>query len=293
MNLLESLHGIVHGDVHNFISKLAHGVWDLFSVMNGNPDLGNYGLRFGISIFFALNLLVVLQLRTKLTLDVKHLVAFVGGVFLLVRYVCMMGFEWGWQIGLYDDWVIHFLFPPLEHFFYGLFFICMGYYSLNAYNYYPGILRRIIPYIPAGIICYFVWATMAWKEFFLSRLPAVSAYREGSSDWLSHALIATLCFYCVMVAIKQYKRYYCFLSAFWTLAFLEHFIRAIAFYNNYEPSELATIFHAMATWSLPLLTLHFTNAYVLRLGEVRERRKLWEAPCVDCPKPENQKELYL
>lgn len=289
LTYLDTIHAIIHGDGTSFMSVLIRGLWDIFSVTNGNPDTANYGIRFSISIFFTLFLLVILQLRAKMTLDIKHLIAFIGAVLLLIRYVLMMGFEWGWQIKLYDDWIIHFLFPPLEHFFYMMFFCCTAYYSLNAYNYYPGAIRRIIPYIPISLVAFFIYATIEWKTLFMSKLPAITKYVSAESDWQSHAIIFVIALYCFMVAIKQYKRYYCFLSAFWTITLIEHGIRTVCFYYHYEPAELATIFHAMQIWALPLLILHFTNAYVMRIGEPKERRRPpWTIPCEDCPKPEDE-----
>lgn len=288
----ETLHRIISGETFCFMEKLIFGLWQIFSQVNGNPEIGNYGIRFAIGIFFSIFLMAILQLRAKLSYDRKHLVAFIGANLLLFRYTLMMGFEWGWQINLYTDWIVHFLFPPLEHFFYMMALGCFGYYSLNAYGYYPGVLKRILVYIPIGISLFFVYATVSWKMFFLKKLPEVTPYMMINADWQSHLIIALAAGYCVVIAIKQYKKYFCFLSAFWTLTFIEHFCRSVAFYNQWEPAEVATIFHAMALWSIPLLILHFTNAYVLRIGEPRERRRPpWEPPCPDCVQPDNRDEV--
>jgi len=198
----------------------------------------------------------------------------------------MMGFEWGWQIQLYDDWMMHFLFPPLEHFFYMLSLGCFAYYSLNTYEYYPGLLKRILVWIPVSLTAFFIYSTILWKQYFISHLPEITEYNAVASDWLSHVIIAVTALYIIFVAIKKYKKYFCFLSAFWTITFIEHSLKAYSYYIHDEPAELATIFHAMALWSIPLLILHFTNAYVLRIGEPKERRRPpWEI-CDDCVHPE-------
>lgn len=284
------LHQYASGEIKTPLGILSKGLWDIFSLVNGNPEVTNYGIRFSLMLFFAFFLIVVLQLRTKMIFDKKHIVAFVGALFLIFRIVTMMGFEWGWQIGLYDDWILHLLSPPLEHLWNMLFFGCMGYYTLNIYDYYPGILKKILWSIPTSILLFFVYSSIAWKQFFFENLPNIPKYNQCSVDWQTHLILATISLYIVIIAILKYKKFHMFLSAFWTITFLEHFIRFIAFYNGYEPSELATIFHAMSTWSLPLLILHFINAYIIRNEVPRERRKNMNNTelfirCNDCLKP--------
>jgi hypothetical protein len=272
--IFDVAHAYVSGDINTTFGKLAKGFWDVFSSVNGNPESGNYGVRFALMLFFAVFLISVLQLRTKIIYDKKHIVAFVGSLFLIFRIVTMMGFEWGWQIDLYDDWVLHFLSPPLEHFWNLLFYGCIGYYTLNIYDYYPGILKKILWAIPVSICAFFVYSSITWKIFFLSHLPEISQYTQCSADWQNHFIVSVLSFYIFIIAIKKYKKYHCFLSAFWTLVFIEHFLQFVFYYNGYEAAELTTIFHAISIWSLPLLILHFINAYIIRSEIPRERRGL-------------------
>jgi hypothetical protein len=290
IDCVASLHAIVSTEAYCFVEKLIYGFWQIFSTVNGNPEIGNFGIRFCLGIFFSIFLMFVLQMRVKILLDKKHLIAFIGVTLLLIRYLVMLIFEWGWQINLYDDWTLHFLYPPLEHFFYMMFFGCMGYYSLNAYGYYPGLLRRILLWIPIIIVSFFIYATIQWKSFFLNALPLVSDYKDCVVDYQSHLLVTISAFYIVCVAIKEYRRYFCFLSAFWTIVLLEHGARTVAFFFNFEPAWLATIFHAMSIWSLPILIMHFVYAYVLRIGiPIERRRKPWEPiPCPDCTQPEDR-----
>ena len=291
-DVINTIHHYISGDVCSTSGRISKGLWDIFSLVNGNPENANYGVRLTLMLFLSLFLIAVLHIRTKLIFDKKHLVAYIGSLFLVFRILTMLCFEWGWQVGIYDDWMLHLLSPPLEHFWNMLFFGCMGYYTLNIYDYYPGILKKILWLIPTSIMGFFIYSTVTWKTYFLTKLPDISKYNQCASDWQNHLVIAIIALYIVIVAIHKYKKYHMFLSAFWTLTFIEHFIRFIAFYNGYEPPELATIFHAMATWSLPLLILHFINAYIIRFDIPRERRMSIKHDkselfirCDDCLKP--------
>ena len=231
-------------------------------------------------------------MRTKIVFDKKHIVAFVGAVVLLVRICTMFGFEWGWQIGLYDDWVIHLLSPPLEHFWNMLFFGCIGYYTLHVYDYYPGILKKIILYIPTTIIGFFIYSTIQWKIYFLSHLPKISNYESCMSDWQNHLIIAIVALYIFIVAIVKYKKYHCYLSAFWTFVLVEHFSRFFFSFYNINTYFINTVQNSLETWALPLLILHFVNAYAHReYVAVKDRRvnvrpaNITFARCNDCEKP--------
>lgn len=282
-------HQYVSGKIETPLGILANGVWEIFSLVNGNPETTNYGIRLTMMLFFAIFLILVIQLRTRMIFDKKHIIAFIGGLFLIFRIITMLGFEWGWQIGIYDDWILHLLSPPLEHFWNMLFFGCIGYFTLNVYDYYPGILKKILWTIPVAMLGFFIYTSITWKAFFYAHLPSVPAYKECITDWQTHLVFAVIALYIVIIAIIKYKKYHMFLSAFWTLTFIEHFCRFLTFYNGYEPPELATIFHAMATWALPLLILHFINAYVIRSEFPRERRirsqNNFFIRCDDCIKP--------
>lgn len=254
----------------NELMRIFQALWDIFSVFNGNPDLvsynNNFGIRFGIGMFFSFMLFMIIKFRALVTMKRHHVVAMIGAVLIFIRYAVMFGFEWGFQIGLYHDPVVHFLFPPIEHFFYMLGFGCLAYYSLHHYKYYPGLLKRILIGIPIFIGMFFIYTTMEWKEFFLTRLPHVSTYKECFVDWQSHLLFSIMSFYILVVAIFKFAKDNHYISMFWTVTFIEHLSRTICFYNGYEPAWLATIFHAMQLWALPLIMLHFVKAYVVKLG---------------------------
>jgi len=272
MICISTIHSYISGGVDTFVGKLIHNIWLIFSMVNGNPEITNYGIRLFLGLFFSLFLLMIIQLRTREFFDKKHFVVLIGVVFLVFRWTLMIGFEWGWQINLYNDWILHFLSPPLEHFFHMMFFGCLAYFSLNVYNYYPGILKRILWLIPIIIFGFFIYFTIEWKIYFIDHLPALSKYKECVSDWQNHGINAVIAGYVFFVSIWKGSKNQGFLSTFWGITFLEHITRTIVFYNNYEPAELATIFHAMATWAIPFLILYFVNAYVASLFTVRDRR---------------------
>ena len=249
-------------------SSLVNSLWNLFSVINGNPELGNYGVRFTLGLLFSFLLFMIVKMRTTNTMEKKHIVALIGALLFSIRYITFFIFEWGYQIKLYNDPIVHFLFPPIEHFFNMIGFGCIAYYSLHSYNYYPGLIKRILWYIPTSIFAFFVYATIVWKEHFLTILNTqniILKYNQCDVDWQSHALLAIVSAYLVFVAIIKYSKNCHYLSAFWTITFIEHTTRAICFYYGYEPSWLATIFHGMAIWAIPLLILHFVKAYVVKL----------------------------
>lgn len=291
--LILYIHSLISGDIHSPLGNLCSGIWNIFSCVNGNPDNHNFGVRLFLGLFFSVFLTIILQLRTKLIYDKKHFIALTGVIFLCFRFITMLIFEWGWQVGLYDDYILHFLSPPLEYFFNTIFFFCVAYYSLHVYDYYPGILKRILFTIPAILITFFVYSTITWKNFFYSSLPSLTNYSDCMVDWQNHLIISIISLYIILVAIFKYKKYNCFLSAFWTLTFISHFERTILSFMGIEISELTTIFFAIEIWTIPLLTLHFINAYVLRNNEIpKERRaalkfqdKSDDDICLDCAQP--------
>jgi hypothetical protein len=270
------------------LTALAQGLWNIFSCINGNPSLHNIGMKLTIMLFFSMFLMVILQIRTKITFDKKHIVAFIGAVILFVKVMTLFVFEWTWQIGLYDDWLLHFLYPPLEHFWNMLFLGCMAYYTLHIYDYYPGLLKKILWYIPITIITFFIYSTVQWKDYFLSHLPAVSQYELCMSDWQNHLIIAVIALYIFVIAIVKYRKYNCYLSAFWTVIFIEHASRFYLSYNLYQTDITETLLNSLETWALPLLILHFINAYVNRdylVVKDRRRRVVEDSafiPCDDC-----------
>jgi hypothetical protein len=251
---------------YTMLNTLAVNVWNIFSVFNGNPDTNNFGIRLGIGIFFSIFLLIIIKMRTISTMDKKHIVAMIGALFIFFRYAVMLIFEWGYQIGIYDDPFIKFLFPPIEHYFYMIGLGCLAYYSLNHYQYYPGILRKIVWTIPVFITGFFVYATISWKILFMNSLPIVKNYIDCNVDWQSHVIVAVMALYVFFVSmVKPSRTNNHWLSYFWLLTLFEHGVKSILFYQHMEPSWIATIFHSFEIWSLPLMTLHFIKVYVVKL----------------------------
>ena len=277
---LENLHDLIHGNVDTPLGIFSHGIWNIFSLINGNPDLYMSGIRLFLSIFFTILLIIILNIRTKMNFDKMHLIAFIGVLFLLARNFILLGFQWGWEIKLYDDYILHFLFPPLDYFFNMMYIGCIAYYSLNTYNYYPGILKRIIWWIPSFITLYFIYMSITWKHFFYSNLPVVVQFNNSSVDCQSHCIISLFCVYVLCVAVLKHKKYYLFLSSFWFFNSISQITIAITSFYNYQSSELTTIFQAVELWSIPLLFLHFVNAYIIRTHKFIQRK-----PCLrhDCP----------
>lgn len=276
----DHIHALINGDIQTTFGTVSHNLWNIFSLLNGNPDIFSSGIRFTLSIFFSILLLIILQIRTKMIFDRPHLIAFVGVLFLLIRNIITMGFQWGWEIGLYNDAILHFLSPPIEYFFNMLFMCCIAYYSLNAFNYYPGMLKRIIWGIPSFIAMYFVYMAVTWKNYFYDNLPSISTFNQCSVDFQAHSILALISGYVLVVAIVKYKKYHIFLTTFWFINFVSQLSSAIVSFNNYSSSELITIFQAVEIWSIPLLVIHFVNAYIVRKHEYIERRN-----CIrlDCP----------
>ena len=261
---LEYLASPASEQVLNLLSKASYEIWRIFSIVTGDPTSGNSGVRFLLTICFTLFLLVILQLRMKILFDRVHLVALVGGLFLLVRAILLLCFEWGWQVGLYTDRLLYLLSPPLEHFFNMMFFGCMAYYSLNVYQYYPGLLKKIIWIIPISIFSFFVYTTITWKAYFLKAMPGLSTFTDCPAYWQTYAIIALASLYIFMVAIYKYKKHNCFLSAFWTMIFFSYSARALSLFSGSDPAVLVTIFQGTELVSILVLSLHFVNYYAQR-----------------------------
>lgn len=256
--------------INDIITTLLTEFWSIFSIFNGNPAFGefsnNYGIRFTIGMFFCTFLFIVIKMRALSTMKHSHIVAMIGSVLIFIRYFVMLILEWGYQIGLYDDPIVHFLYPPLEHFFYMLGLSCFAYYSLHHFNYYPGLLKQYTKYIPIFLTSFFIYTSVMWKNFFIFNNSFIQKYKECMIDWQSHLIITIIASYVLFVSIFKYKKYNSYITTFWLITLCEHFARTVCFYNNYEPSWLATIFHALQIWVLPILTLHFVKAYVVKLN---------------------------
>lgn len=270
--IISTVHDYISGNVNTSIGKLFTGLWNIFLNLNGTIGSTNIGSNLAIMLFFSLFLILMLHLRAKLNFDKKHIVAYVGSMFLLVRVITLFIFNWGWEVGLYTDSQLYVLSPPLEHFFNTIFLGCFAYYTLITLNYYPGILKKILWYIPAVFLSLFIYSCVVWKVYFMEQLPNISNYELCMADWQNHILISIMSYYIFVVAIVKYKKYHCYISAFWTCVFITHFTKFISAYFGVDSSELTATLNAVNTWSLFLLIFHFINAYVTRWELPRERR---------------------
>lgn len=279
-------------DAASSICKLVEATWEVFSVLNGNPELNNSGVHLALMLSFSLFLVIVLQLRAKLIFDKKHLVAFVGAILLVFRILVLFGFEWGWQINLYDDAILHFLAPPLEHFFNMMYLLLMVYYTLVLFEYFPGILQRVLKYIPMFIVLFLIWSTVHWKMMFVTNLPEITQYWTCPSDYLTHLILTIIAGYAFVVAIFKYKKYHKYISAFWTIVMIENAGRFLMNFTGNNCSDLFTIFNAMEIFSIGILVLHFIDIYIPRAELPKERRsmkrvittKIEYIRCSDCIK---------
>lgn len=247
------------------ITNVTKSIWDVFSIVNGNPIINYDGIRFFIGIFFTAFLLIIIKMRALNTMEKKHIVAMVGALLLLIRYLIMLSLQWGYQINMYTDPIIFFLYPPLEHFFLMLGLGCLAYYSLNHYEYYPGILKKILWAIPVGITIFFIHATIAWKTQFLSS-NVILSYNQCVADWQTHFMLTLMAAYVVSIAGIKFSNQKHFLSAFWTVVLINHVVLTITTFIGYENTTLTTILNSLDLWCIPILILHFIKAYVVRLG---------------------------
>ena len=242
------------------------GIWHLVSILNGNPEFDNNGITLVLGMFFSMFLLVVIQMRALSTMGLRHIIGMIGALLLFIRYSIMFLLDWGYQINLYDDRLIFLLSPPLEHFFFTMGLGCIAYYSLNYYQYYPGLLKKILWGIPIFITAFFIYASITWKIFFMS-LNVVLPYRCCSVDWQSHLIITIMALYVSVVSLFKYSRtsnHY--LSIFWFMTFGEQLARTIAAFTQYETSLFVTVCNGLQLWAIPILILHFVKIYVVKLG---------------------------
>lgn len=246
--------------------KIADNAWDIFSLVNGNPDYNFSAIRFCLAIFFLVMLYTIIKMRVVAAYQVKHIVALSGVVFMIFRESTMLFMQTGWEIGLYRDLAVHFLWPPVEHTFEGLSFLCLAWYSIETacmfeFSYYMKKFKFII----LGLFMAFSTYTMIiWKTFFIQHYPKVLfMYRECMVDWQSHILmsfIASIGFY---ASFQRQSRY---LIMFWSVTLFEHFSRTLTYYFEIHNTGLDTLYNALHIWAIPLLILHFVDAYVLKIS---------------------------
>lgn len=248
------------------IKEVCNGLWDLFSLYNGNPShCTNYGIQYGMGIFFSFFLFYILKMRAISTMKKEHIVALIGALFIFFRYIVMFVFEYGYQIKLYDNPYVYYLFPPIEHFFYGLGLGCISYYTLNFCDYYPGMLKKILYFIPFFITAFFIYATIAWTRLFHTGLEThiIFSYNDSMIDYQSHIILFVITVYSFIVMC--YKKELNYLTIFWLLLSIDQIINILISFDTFGINWLITISHAIEIWTLPILTLHFIKRYVNKL----------------------------
>jgi hypothetical protein len=248
------------------VQLVLNELWRLFSITNGNPDCNYSGIRFGLGMFFSFLLVYVVKMRTLNSWEIRHFIALIGGCFLLIRHFVMMVFLWGYEIQLYDNQILRFLFPPVEHLFETIAFACFGFYSIvTTRPDHATLSKRSMAVIPI-ILLFYIYVFVAWQDYFFTFFPAkVMLYYDSVVDWQSHFVITSLAAVAVYNVIKNVKLAYPLLTIFWAFTVLEHSVQTVVSFYRFEPSWLVTIFNAMHLWTIPVLMLHFVYGYSRRL----------------------------
>lgn len=247
--------------------------WLIFSQINGNPDLNQSATRFCLALFFLILLYSTIRMRTLSQYKPHQVVALCGCVIMMIREITMLVTIGGWETKVITDTMVHFLWPPIEHMLELTAYICFVWYTIEAsqWNVIRRFARNIGWYFIGASSIFCIYTMYAWKLFFISHAPEILySYKHFSGDWQTHLILAFVAFMGVISAFMKSKGT-SYLLGFWTIVLIEHIIRTIVFGFFDEQSWQATIFHAMHTWSIPLLLLHFINSYVLKMGN-----------CVEC-----------
>lgn len=242
-------------------------MWDAFSRVNGNPDLHASGIRFALALFFLWLLFVTIRMRALTQYRPHRVVALVGCVIMMIRESAMAGIVCGWELKLYDSQLLLYVWPPVEHFFSMLAFSCIAWYTVEASDcvWLQLWARRLKWPIIASTVVFYVYALTLWKSFFAVYTPTIAfVYNDSNMDWQAHAVVSVCAFLGIIAACKR-QAGPSYLLWFWVLTFVEQAIRAHAF-SYTEGAWLATVLQAMHIWAIPLLLLHFINAYVIKLG---------------------------
>jgi hypothetical protein len=248
------------------VEEVANRVWEVFSIVNGNPDYNFSSIRFSLSLFFLALLYQIVRMRIISSYQLKHIVALTGIIFMMFREATMLVMMTGWELKVFYDPIVQFLWPPIEHTFSGLAFLCFVWYSVETAKMYKltYYIRKAKYYILLGYGLFTIYAMTVWKAFYIEHAPNILyEYKECPIDWITHglfSLFAAVGFYAAFQ--KQAK----FLMLFWGVTLFEHFTRTLVFYAHFETPEIATFFHSLHTWALPLLVLHFVSAYVAQIS---------------------------
>jgi uncharacterized membrane protein YidH (DUF202 family) len=242
--------------------------WDILSLVNGNPELHFSAIRFLMGIFFIAVLYTIIRMQAVSTYHVKHIVALAGSVFLMFRFCSMLFLVSGWELQIYNDPIIHFLYPPVEHVFASLSLACFMWYSVESSPWWIWI-RRKAKYIFTFLILFYVYTIIYWKQFFITQLPNyANAFKECPVDYQFHIIASVICSVGLVAAVRGLAKY---LSVFWFFQLGLHVSSAVAYFivsttaATTEPSWLSTVFNIIEVWTIPLLILHFVSRYVRKM----------------------------
>lgn len=248
------------------LDRIVDGLLSIFYLVNGNPTTHYSGIRFLLGMFFSFMLILVIRMRVLNSMETRHFMVLVGGVFLFIRNLFMMIFLWGYDIGIYTDGIFKFLFPPVEHFLETLAYGFIACYTIKTADPINIKYKNTKWYGLAFITSFYIYATYTWKTFFFENYPNnIPKFFDHFSDWQSHLVIAIISGTALYKLASKMKLKYEWLIAFWAIVTFEHALRAIVFYIRFEPPELATFFHALHIWSIPLITMHFISGYAKKL----------------------------
>jgi hypothetical protein len=245
-------------------------LWMLFmTFFCSSTDSGqfntNVGLRYTTGMIMASILFIILKMKATETLKKEHIIAMIGSMFLFVRYLTSMVLEWGYYIGLYNDPIMFFMSPPLEHFFYTMFVGCFAYYTLNHLNFYPGLLKKILYAIPITISSFFIYNVYKWKQF-VETADVVGKHSYCSLNWDSHIIIVVFIVY--IISVYFYKKNQVqsndYLILFWIIMLVSNLCMI---YSRIDTINFKSYLLASYTFdflSVPILSLHFIKSYINR-----------------------------
>ena len=241
----------------NGIDNIILGVSNLFVDINGsNPYY--IGVSYVIAIVLYSLLLLVMGKRTTITMSTHNIIAFVGCTLFLLRYILLFIFDWGTSINAFNDQLIFMILPPLEHFFYAIGIICFSYYSLIIFNYYPGLLKKVILLIPIFLTSFFIYSTIVWKHQYITDSTTLNYVNIGL-EWKLHFILTIIALYTTITSFVKLNIKNIFLYLFWYLVLSAEILSAIFSYYHSNLLMMATLFKSVQIWGALLLILHFST----------------------------------
>ena len=242
------------------LNTLFYGITSLFLGSSTSEGIILYGTRLMIGLMLSLIILGIVQMRAYATMDKKHIVAMSGAIILSFRYIVKLIFEWGWQIKAYNDFVLYSLFPPLEHYFYLIFMGCFAYYSLTVFEYYPGMLKKILWMIPVFFTGFLVYSSVECKSEFLLAKESFN-FDNTSINYQTHIIGSIMALYVFLVGWIKSKKQEKLLVLFWGMMLVEELVRSFSSLYNYTIVYEPILDYIRLT-CLPILILHFSKHFM-------------------------------